>query len=241
MVRLASVQGVHVDLQAVEDGVICLAGGQYRAVLEVSSLNFALQGEVEQEAIVAGFAAFLNGLSFPVQILVRVLPIDVEGYLRELENRALDLPEGLADLARDHAAYVRRLASRRTLLERRFYLMVPAQSDRPQALPVWPFGRRAAPDDAGPARRQLTFRCEEVRRQLGRCGLSARRFDSTEIAQLLYACWCPELSRRQRVRRDLDEYASVVVSGSPPGDVGQEPGREQRHGLDVRHPQRRQP
>ena len=50
---------------------------QYRAVLEVSGIHFGLQGDTEQEAIVGGFAAFLNSLSFPAQVLVRVLPIDI--------------------------------------------------------------------------------------------------------------------------------------------------------------------
>ena len=34
---------------------------------------------------------------------------------------------------------------------------------------------------------------------------------NSELAQLFYACWCPELSRVQRLRRDLAEYATLVV------------------------------
>jgi hypothetical protein len=212
MTRRASVQATCLSLQAIEDGVVELPGGQYRAVLEVSGINFALQGEVEQEAILAGYAAFLNGLVFPVQVLVRVLPIDVEGYLGELERRARrELPEELAPLARDHVAFLRRLARNRTLLERHFYLVVPAEGEssggrRPRLL-----GRRAASADADAARKQLTFRCEEVERQLGRCGLAARRLGDVELAQLYYACWCPELARVQRLRRDLAEYTALVV------------------------------
>src|SRR5207249_1042714 len=113
-----------------EEDVLRLTGGAARAVLEVSSLNFALQGEREREATVASFAAFLNALTFSVQLLIRVLPLDFDGYLGELDRRSRHLGHGsggLAELARDHIAYLRRLARSRTLLERRFYLVVTAQ------------------------------------------------------------------------------------------------------------------
>lgn len=215
MSRLASVQTAHFSLESIEDDVVGLAGGQYRAVLEVGSVNFGLQGEIEQEATVAGFAAFLNSLSFPIQILVRTLPIDVDGYLREMERRALGLPEPLADLARDHVAYLRRLARSRTLLERRFYLVVPAQVEMPRARYRSPFARKAPAAAPDAARRQLTFRCEEVERQLARCGLPVRRLTSVDLAQLFYACWCPELARVQRVRQELAGYTALVVQASP--------------------------
>ncbi len=215
MGRLVSVQSAHLGLESIEDDVLCLSGDQYRAVLEVGSVNFALQGEVEQEATVAGFAAFLNGLSFPVQILMRAIPIDLQAYLVELERRAIQLPENLADLARDHAAFLRRLAKARTLLERRFYLVIPAEegSERAAHLLGWPFGRKTPDLDAAAAAKQLTFRCEEIARQLGRCGITARRLSSVELAQLLYGCWCPELARVQRVRRGLAEYTLPVIRG----------------------------
>ena len=87
MSKRASVQTARLSLEAIEDEVVLLARGQYRAVLEVSGVH-GLQGDTEQEAIVGGFAAFLNSLSFATQVLVRVLPIDIDGYIGELERRA---------------------------------------------------------------------------------------------------------------------------------------------------------
>lgn len=214
MTRLASVQTAHIGLESIEDDLLLLAGNHYRAVLEVGSVNFGLQGEVEQEATIAGFAAFLSGLSFPIQILVRALPVDVEGYLSNMERRALRLPAPLAELARDHTAYLRRLARSRTLLERRFYVVVPAEAESSLPRRRWPFSRKAPMRAAEAVRKQLTFRCEETERQLARCGLAAHRLASVELAQLFYACWCPELARVQRVRRDLSDYTALVVQAS---------------------------
>jgi len=225
MSRMRSVQTAHLGVESIEDGVLRLAGGQQRAVLEVGSVNFGLKDEVDQEAIVASYAAFLNSLSYPVQILVRVLGIDIEAYVTDLERR---LPHAgsdrLAELGRDHIAFLRRLAHRRTLLERRFYLVVPGPSQgRPRRL--WPFGSgrrtgasRDGRSDGGEALREINRRCEEITRDLGRAGLGVHRLEGPELAQLLYACWCPDLARIQRFRRDLADYTSLVVHAVPRGE-----------------------
>lgn len=209
MSRRASVQSAHLSVEAIEDDVLCLAGDCHRAVLEVGATNFALQGETEQEAIISAFAAVLNSLTFPIQILVRVLPIEVEGYLGDLERRGQDLPDDLAELARDHVTFLRRLARNRTLLERRFYLIVPAQFDATASRYPWLPWKRVSDPDVDRVRPQLTFRCEEIERQLGRCGLVSHRLSSIELVQLIHACWCPELARVQRLHTAAADQAAI--------------------------------
>ena len=224
MNRSPSVQELRVGVDAIEEGVLRLTGGYHRAVLEVGSVNFALQGEAEQEATLVAYQAFLNGLTFPFHVAMRVLPADFEPYLADVEAKTSgETDERLVELARDHAAFVRRLARSRVMLERRFYAVVPADDPAPPR-PRWPFGRRLAAEvDAAGVRRQLAFRCEEVARQLGRCGLAARRLDDLELAQLLHACWCPELARVQRLRRALGDYAALVVRAANPAREGGAP------------------
>lgn len=216
MTRHASAQIALLRLEAIEDDLCRFTGGQLRAVLDVGTVNLALEGEVDQEATIASFAAFLNGLTFPIQILVRAMPVDVAGYVAGIERRALQLPESLAALARDHASYVRRLARARTLLERRFYVVVPSEVTVSRR-GWWPFARPGvARENLAAARKQLTFRCEEAARQLGRCGLATQRLGSAELAELLYTCWCPELARVQRLRHDLADYTPLVVRADRP-------------------------
>ncbi|HLG72480.1 MAG TPA: hypothetical protein VK009_18845 [Chloroflexota bacterium] len=204
---------VQLELDGIQDGVVRLPGDRFRAVLEVAGVPFGLMSETEQRVVLANFGTFLNSLSFPVQTLVRVLPVDIDGYLGRIEGRARqDLPERLAELALDHVAFVRTMARSRNLLERHFYIVVPAQD--PKFMGLLALLRRSQTDavlQAEVARKQLAFRCEEMSRQLQRCGLGVRRLDDVELAELLYACWCPELSRLQRLRRDLGGYTSLVV------------------------------
>ena len=70
-----------IQIKEVKDGIILLSNNQYRAVLETSSINFELKSEAEQDVIIDSFQNFLNSLSFPVQILVRVREIDADQYV----------------------------------------------------------------------------------------------------------------------------------------------------------------
>src|SRR5215467_8896759 len=132
MPRRASVQSARLAIETIEAGVVALPDGEYRAVLEVSGTARPFEDEARLEGVLAGFATFLNGLNYPLQILVRATPVDLSRYLTALEERGRQVEDGqLADMAHDHAAFVQSLARQRTLLERRFYVVVPAESAPP--------------------------------------------------------------------------------------------------------------
>ncbi len=205
----ASVQVVRLGLEAIEHGVVRLVGGEHRAVLEVAGGASLVESDQRQESILAGFGAFLNALTFPVQIVVRAAP--------SLEERARQtLPAALVGLAHDHAAFVQTLAHQRTLLERRFYVVVPAEPGKRARWSRWRGGSGHAQlaADTEAARRQLTYRCEAVAYQLGRCGVQVRRLADLELAQLYLTCWSPERGRAQRFRQQLDDYLTLTVRGS---------------------------
>jgi hypothetical protein len=215
MRRDTSVQTRWLHLDSIADDIVDLGSGQYRAVLEVEGVPFPLLGADRQEVVLAGFASWLQGVGYPLQILVRAVPLDLDGYLDALEGRAREhLSPELLHLLHDHTAFLRALAQERLLLERHIYVVVP--TDAGSAPAPWPFARAVGPADADAARQQLTARCDEVRRGLGRCGLPARRLGSTQLAQLWYACWCPERARLQRLRTELTEYATLAVAGHRP-------------------------
>lgn len=193
-------------LEDIDRDVVRLRDGACRAVLETGSLGFALRSESEREAILAGYRDFLNGLRFPLQVLVRIQPTDIEAYLAGLRERsgAGTLP-ALSRLALDHEAFVRRLARERVLLDRRFYVVVPADGDAqvPAALPVFLLGgtwrRRSATRDqhAAVAVRQLNARCDQVVEGLTGLGLTARRLAGEELAALWLGMLSPHHARLQ--------------------------------------------
>ncbi|MDP9350347.1 MAG: hypothetical protein M3P51_02225 [Chloroflexota bacterium] len=214
MRRQASVQTAHLSLESIEHGVVRLRDGRYRGVLQVGSVNFGLLGPGQQEGLIAGYTGFLNGLGFPVQILARVTSVDMARYLEDLMVRTREHASGpLATLAADHLAYVRRLARDRALLERKFYVVVPTESGLGGRSGLWGLLNRRDPElGEEAARSQLAQRCDAVARGLARSGLAAHRLGTAELAELYYACWCPELSRVQRLRGRLSEYTGLAVT-----------------------------
>jgi hypothetical protein len=192
-------------LEEIVGDVLCLRGGDYRAVLETSSVNFALKSEAEQEAIMAGYRMFLNALSYPIQIVVRIVPTDVEAYLAGLRARFAGRGgDALRRLALDHEAFVRRLARERTLLERRFYVVIPAGLDGvfERRSIRWPWqrnGKRDARLGLEAASTPLALRCQEVVQGLGAFGVAARRLGGDELVRLWSEMLSPDSTGTQRV------------------------------------------
>jgi hypothetical protein len=214
--KSASVQTARLGIESIHDGVVSLTASDCRAVLEVSGTASPFDDDVRQEAMQAAFTGFLNALSYPIQILVRANPVDISRYVAAVEERARQISDRqLVALAQDHVAFVQGLARQRTLLERRFYVVVPAESVTHATWRGWWHSGAARIRDDEPRReaasRQLAFRCDEVIRQLGRCGLTARRLTDLELAQLYLACWSPERARAQRFRQQLDDYTTLSV------------------------------
>jgi hypothetical protein len=220
--KAASVQTARLGIEAIQAGVVALSGGEFRAVLEVGGTASPFEDDVRQESLLAGFGMFLNALSYPIQILVRASPVDLSRYVAGVEERGRQLLDGqLAALANDHAAFVQGLARQRLLLERRFYVVVPAESVGRVGWSSWLTARSSRSADAEShreaARHQLTFRCDDLARQLARCGLVVRRLADLELAQLYLACWSPERARVQRFRQQLDAYTTLAVRSAADG------------------------
>ena len=211
---LASIQETTLDVVWIRDGVVCFGGRAaehcYRAVLttEGPPEAFAVEADRVQPALDA-FASFLNGLAYPIQVLVRALPIDLASYARRLEDRAVDLPPGLAASARADALWARQTGPDLGLLDRRAFLVLPAE-----ALPDgdlirrlgsarirfghW-FGTASGPGEVT-ARQVLDARCAEAIDMLAGAGIWAHRLDDPDLVRLFHSCW----SRGQSARFDQD-------------------------------------
>ena len=219
----ASIQQSKLYLEDIADGVVTLSGGDHRMLLEVFALNFDLKSPVEQEAIVAGFRAMLNALTFPVQILVRIQRLDVEGYAEELRRRAgVETNGPLRELALAQVGLVRELASSRFLLGRRFFVIVPSCGGTPTSatsllgrlgLAASP-GRSSGTDVLG-ARRELAQRCDELTRGLAAIGLRSRRLDTEALVTVYRDLLSPTQARVQPLRRRLADYTTPLVRSRP--------------------------
>jgi hypothetical protein len=212
--RRASIQATTLDLLWISVGVVCFAGPQpdaplYRAVLTVAGPPQTPRGLAESGAgALAGYRALLGGLDHPVQVLVRPELFDAGAEAVRWEARAPELPAPLAELAREHAAWVRGELASASLLVRRAYLVVPAESAATDERPDWGararLGSKPGPSlDAERARAVLAERCERLASALAGAGVAARRLDDLALARLYRDCWGTRGSAGDRLDRDL--------------------------------------
>ena len=74
------------EMEEIKEGVVILKNKSLRGVLMVSSQNFALKSEEEQQATIFQFQNFLNSLDFPVEIIIQSRVLNITGYLEKLKE-----------------------------------------------------------------------------------------------------------------------------------------------------------
>src|SRR3989338_8579148 len=74
------------DIAEIKEDTVIMKDGTLRAVLLISSLNFSLKSEDEQNAIIAAYIGFLNFLEFPLQIVIQSRRLYIYAYFDLLKK-----------------------------------------------------------------------------------------------------------------------------------------------------------
>lgn len=174
-----------IAIDGVREGILILPGGQYRAILKTSSINFELMSEAEQDALIDTYQSFLNSLACPLQIVVRIREMDVDSYLESFQSfRAAETEEIYQQQVQNYTSFVRSLIAHNKILSRSFYVIVPYhQKNR----------------DFDIAKEQLSVYTEIVHKGLSRLGMQSRQLSSLEILDLFYTFYSPAQAKRQPI------------------------------------------
>ncbi len=115
-----------IQVQQVREGFMIMKDASMKGILAVSSLNFALKSEEEQEAIIYNFQNFLNSLDFTCQILVTSRKVNLTGYIekiKELEkNQANEL---LRMQTVDYRKFIEEIVLGGSIMTKNFYVVIP--------------------------------------------------------------------------------------------------------------------
>jgi type IV secretory pathway VirB4 component len=188
-----------VPISEIRDGVVVLRDGGLRIVLMVSSVNFALKSEDNQQAILLQFQNFLNTLDFAVQIVVHSRRFDVRPYLALLEERVKKQESELLQIqTREYIGFVRSFTESTAIMSKSFFIVVPYSPTPVKlrgGLPVGIRSKSAAPAavaaDFNESRTQLEQRIAVVEQGLTRCGLRTARLGTDEEIELFYKLFNP--------------------------------------------------
>ena len=179
-----------IGIKEVRDGILILPNNRYRAVLATSSVNFELQSEAEQDVIVDTFQSFLNSMTRPIQILIRVRELDIDRYLEDLHlSRISETKAIYKKQMENYSGFIRKLVAGNKILSRRFYLVIPYENK--------------SVTDFALAREQLLIEQEIIIKGLSKLGMTARPLGSLEILDLFYSFYRPEQAKTQPLTEQI--------------------------------------
>jgi|GEM_PF-594540 len=202
---LGGVQQSFVRVQGVSGDVLCVGAADrsnaYIGVLEVSGMSYDLKSQREQERLIDLWQQILAGVSFPVQLLWRSLPLRLDPYLARFacpvhqpDTRERRVWETLAAA---HIQHVQHLAARRTLVQRRIYLCTRVRAEEPTKAGLrglFSLGAKRLPQALAleHARGELARRLDGLARHLELLDLTTHRLaGGTELGAFYQSCLVP--------------------------------------------------
>jgi len=197
------------------DNIVMLEGGNASLVIEITASNFALLSRKEQDAKIYAYAALLNSLTFPIQILIRNKRVDITSYLKDLEEIELATKnELLAQHIRLYREFVREMVKVNVVLNKSFYVVVPYTALEAGLSGVkQSFGKNEAEKQAfiADAKKSLLGKADSVNQQLARLSVAAKVLEKEELIKLFYDIFND--ANIQGSQADSDINAPLIKAG----------------------------
>ncbi len=217
---LQSTTQKYLELFDITNDVLLLRDGAVSMVLNSTAINFDLYSEEEQDAAIYAYAALLNSLSFPIEIVIRSQRKDVTSYLELLHQAELKAynPVNKRNI-KDYRQFVEELVQERNVLEKKFYIVITytaLEAGIISGATFIPGMTKKAPEtlDKGAvldkALTNLAPRRDHLVHQFARIGLSLRQLSTQELIQLFYTMYNPDSSDGMHVTNP-SEYSSPLV------------------------------
>jgi len=184
------------EISDIRRGTLILKDNSLRGVLMVSSVNFVLKSQEEQEAIIYQFQNFLNSLDFLVQIISQTRKLNITAYLdklKELEKKQTN--ELLKIQTTEYRKFIKQLVVGGSIMSKYFYVVIPYYlfetegidtkkriATTPKALSEEDFKRMTI---------QLNQRLNFLAAGLRRCGLAISSLNTTQLIDLFWSTHHP--------------------------------------------------
>ena len=186
-----------IQIKEVKDDILVLPGQQYRLAIETSSINFELKSEEEQDTIIDSFQNFLNSLSTPLQILIRVREVDVDHYLEQIVRNKDQEKEAIYRGQLDtYTNFIQQLVTGNKILSRRFYIVIPYHNPQTKDFKI--------------IKEQLYLTRDIVSRGLEKIGMKVRSLNSLELLDLFYTFYNSSQIKTQPLKEQVVELTNCT-------------------------------
>jgi hypothetical protein len=204
-------------IKEIKEGIAVMRDGSIRAVVMVSSVNFALKNQEEKDAIIMSYQSFLNSLGFPVQIIIRSRRLFLDSYLNNLKRI---LGEQTNELLRLQTAqyidFINELLEYANIMEKRFFVVVahyPMVMEKDNPIKKL-FGPDTDKERAGfkEQKTELMSKVEQVISGLSSVGMRCAVLNTEELIELYYAVYNPDSSGTEKLS-DAENLEAPVIKG----------------------------
>lgn len=206
----------HLPIEDVIDGMVLMKDGSCASILQVSSVNFDLLSEREQQALVFAYGGILNSLNFPIQIVIHSNSKDVTQYLinlkkaEEKQNNPL-----LKERIVFYRKFIEETVKKNDVLSKAFYVVLPfsvlelgikgMSSQMFGGLPMFnkkenkelPFPKEFILEKA---KASLDPKKDHLSRLFSRLGLEIRALTTKELIELFYRIYNEETATSQKIQ-----------------------------------------
>jgi hypothetical protein len=237
------------DIYDITNDLVILRDGTTTLIITVDAMNFGLLAEEEQDSIIYSYAGLLNSLNYPIQIIINSQTKDVTGYLHLLKDQEDETTNPkMRQRIKQYREFVANLIRERNVLDKRFYLAIPAtalelglltpQSVMPgtKTLDITGIERNVILEKAQTV---LEPKRDHLIAQFARIGLFSRQLTTQEIIQLFYISYNPEAAEGQQLV-DTSNYVTPLVTTGAEGNImtnsSQPPFDPQNQGVQPTQP-----
>ncbi|TAN33533.1 hypothetical protein EPN28_01835 [Patescibacteria group bacterium] len=197
----------HLPFSEIKSDTVVMKDGTLRALLMVSSVNFALKSEEEQNALVSSYVSFLNSLDFPLQVVVQSRQLYIKPYLEKLLTKEREQSnELLRAQTADYRSFITELVSLGKIMSKQFFVIVPYDPLSNKKRGFWP----RAMETINPAtiitlkedrflqrKKDLDARVRQVEGGLASMNLEVARLDTQSLIELFYSTYNPDVAFSQ--------------------------------------------
>jgi hypothetical protein len=193
----------------IRDSVLVLRESQMRCILAVSSTNFALKSQQEQEMIIGTFQGILNSIDFPIQIVVQNRRVNLDSYIEKLKHlQDTQTNDLLRVKMQEYIEYIQNIIKEANIMEKNFYIVAGYD---PISIKEGIFGSflrslnparivKQKQEDFLKNRKMIMTRVDEIASKMGGLDLKVSLLNTEQLIALMYNCYNPDTTDSIRLR-----------------------------------------
>lgn len=184
--------GQFLAIKSIENDVVFLQNNSMNAIIQVQPINFHILSLRQKQAIISAYKDFLNGLDFPIQIVMRTVHVELDDYLKKLEIKVkIQKKQKLETQFEDFQSFVKKYIEEKGVKNRQFYIIVPFTSEKNMwRTKIDPF-------------EQLNIRVRLCQDKLKNCNLITKRLSNNELVSLFSSYFSGFMEVEKEYRKNI--------------------------------------